>query len=264
MAETMSRFAAFSLELLSPLHLGSRRAGVVAQTHRHAPGHLFVHALAAAVGAARGGLPKHFAEALAEVMRRFRFGPAFFIDGERRLGDTEVERRLLSSSHHVTLGGATRSAVESALFEVEQLAVPAGSGIRLRGGVWFDDERLDAHRLREWLSIIRLGGEIKTGCGRVECDGWQADAPRYPGIGAAVDAAGLRLAAGEVLPGAAMDGVGGVPLQPWLGRRHDPKLGFGRCLSQAVLVRIHGRSDGDARFLPCGGGAATGCWQTVV
>jgi hypothetical protein len=181
MAETMSRFAAFSLELLSPLHLGSRRAGVVAQTHRHAPGHLFVHALAAAVGAARDGLPEHFAEALAEVMRRFRFGPAFFIDGERRLDDTEVERRLLSSSHHVTLDGATRSAVESALFEVEQLAVPAGGSIRLRGGVWFDDERLDAHVLREWLSNIRLGGEIKTGCGHVHCDGWQADAPGYPG-----------------------------------------------------------------------------------
>jgi hypothetical protein len=45
------------------------------------------------------------------------------------------------------------------------------------------------------------------------------------------------LAAGELLPGAAVDGVGGVPLQPWLGRRHDPKLGFGRRLSQAVLVR---------------------------
>lgn len=264
MAETMSTFAAFSLELLSPLHLGSRRAGVVAQTYRHAPGHLFVHALAAAVGAARGGLPENFAGALADVMHRFRFGPAFFIDGDRRLDDTEVERRLLSSSHHVTLDGTTRSAVESALFEVEQLAVPAGGSIRLGGGVWFDDERLDAHPLREWLSIIRLGGEIKTGCGHVHCDGWQVDTPRYPGVGTAADGAGVRLAAGELLPGAAIDGVGGVPLQPWLGRRHDPKLGFGRSLSQAVLVRMHGRSERDVRFLPCGSGAAAGCWQIVV
>ncbi len=81
MSDKMPTFAAFSLELRSPLHLGSRRAGVVAQTHRHAPGHLFVHALAAAVGAARGGSPGHFADALDEIMRRFRFGPAFFIDG---------------------------------------------------------------------------------------------------------------------------------------------------------------------------------------
>jgi hypothetical protein len=72
------------------------------------------------------------------------------------------------------------------------------------------------------------------------------------------------LAAGELLPGAATDGVGGVPLQPWLGRRHDPKLGFGRRLSQAVLVRMHGRSEHDARFLPCATGTAAGCWQVAV
>lgn len=263
MADAMSSFAAFSLEVLSPLHLGSRRAGVVAQTHRHAPGHLFVHALAAAVGAARGGSPEHFDDALAEVMQRFRFGPAFFIDGERRLDDAEVERRLVNSGHHVTLAGATRSAVESALFEVEQLAVPAGVDIRLCGGVWFDEESLDARPLREWLSLIRIGGEIKTGCGRVHCESWRANAPRYPGV-AAADGAGVRLAAGELLPGATINGVFGVPLQPWLGRRHDPKLGFGRSLSQAVLVRMHGRSERDARFMPCGSGAATGCWQTAA
>jgi len=263
MADTMATFAAFSLELLSPLHLGSRRAGVVAQSHRHAPGHLFVHGLAAAVGAARGGSPENFAEALAEIMQRLRFGPAFFIDGERRLDDAEVGRRLLASSHHVTLDGGTRSAVESALFEVEQVSVPAGSGIRLCGGVWFDEDRFDAQPLRDWLSIIRLGGEIKTGCGHVRCDLWQRDALRYPGI-AAADGTGIHLAAGDLLPGAAVDGVVGVPLQPWLGRRHDPKLGFGRRLSQAVLVKVDGRSQRDARFLPCNSGPVTGCWEAVV
>jgi hypothetical protein len=263
MVDPMATFAVYSLELLSPLHLGSRRAGVVAQTHRHAPGHLFVHALAAAVGAARGGSPKDFSDALGEVMQCFRFGPAFFIDGERRLDDAEVGRLLLGSSHHVTLDGATRSAVESALFEVEQLSVPVSSGIRLCGGVWFAEDRLDARPLRDWLSIIRLGGELKTGCGHVRCDRWQRDAVRYPGI-AAADRAGVRLAAGELLPGAAVDGVDGVPLQPWLGRRHDPKLGFGRRLSQAVLVKVDGRSQRDARFLPCNSGPGTGCWEAVV
>jgi hypothetical protein len=260
---TSATFASFSLELLSPLHLGSRRAGVVAQTHRHAPGHLFVHALAAAVGAARGGSPGHFADALDEIMRRFRFGPAFFIDGERRLSDAEVESLLLASSHHVTLDGSSRSAVESALFEVEQLIVPAGRPIRLCGGVWFDEDRLDARPLRDWLSTMRLGGELKIGFGHVHCDGWLAGAVRYPGV-AAANGDGVRLAAGELLPGAATDGVGGVPLQPWLGRRHDPKFGFGRRLSQAVLVRMHGRSEHDARFLPCATGTAAGCWQVAV
>jgi hypothetical protein len=263
MADNMTTFAAFSLEMLSPLHLGSRRAGVVAQTHRHAPGHLFVYALAAAVGAARGGSPAQFSDALDEIMRRFRFGPGFFLEGERRLDDAEVERRLLSSSHHVTLDSTTRSAVESALFEVEKLAVPANSGIRLCAGVWFDEATLDARPLRDWLSDLRLGGELKTGCGRVHCDAWHAGAPRYPGI-AAADSQGLRLAAGEMLPGAALDGVHGVPLQPWLGRRHDPTLGFGRRFSQAVLVRMHGRTVQDARFLPCSNGEAAGCWQATV
>ena len=222
-----------------------------------------MHALAAAVGAARGGKPGNFAEALAETMRRFRFGPAFFLDGERRLDDAEVERRLVGSSHHVTLDGAARSAVESALFEVEKLALPGSSGIRLRGGVWFDADRLDGRPLRDWLSILRLGGELKTGCGHVLCDGWQASSKAYPGV-AAADGAGVRLAAGELLPGAAIDGVGGVPLQPWLGRRHDPELGFGRRLSQAVLLRMDGRSERDARFLPGASGVATGCWQAVT
>ncbi len=257
----MARFAAFSLEVLSPLHLGSRRAGVVAQTHRHAPGHLFVHALAAAAGAARGGSPEHFADALGEVVRRFRFGPAFFLEGEWRLDDDEVERRLLSSSHHVTLDGASRSAVESALFEVEKLSVVRGA-IRLCGGAWYDDETLDGRPLREWLSLIRLGGELKTGCGRVRCDDWQADAQHYPGVGPA-DAEGVRLAAGETLPGAAIDGVTGAPLQPWLGRRHDPVSGFGRRLSQALLIRMHGRTEREARFLPSATPEEAGCWQAV-
>ncbi|WP_300335402.1 hypothetical protein [Accumulibacter sp.] len=260
---TPATFASFSLELLSPLHLGSRRAGVVAQTHRHAPGHLFVHALAATVGAARGGSPRHFVDALDELMHRYRFGPAFFIEGDRRLDDAEVERLLLASSHHVTLDGASRSAVESALFEVEQLVVPIGRQIRLCGGVWFDEDLVDACSLQHWLSAMRLGGELKIGFGRVRCDGWQAGAVRYPGV-ATADGDGVLLSAGELLPGAAVDGVVGVPLQPWMGRRHDPKLGFGRRLSQAVLVRMNGRSEHDARFLPGSTGAATGCWQVAA
>jgi hypothetical protein len=260
MSDVMLTFASFSLKLLSPLHLGSRRAGVVAQTHRHAPGHLFVHALAAAVGAARGGAPVQFSGALDEVMRRFRFGPGFFVEGERRLDDAEVERRLLSSSHHVTIDGTSRSAVDSALFEVEQLCVTSGSDIRLGAGVWFDNELLDGRPLREWFPLLRLGGEVKTGCGRVICDHWKANAARYPGITTA-DGSGVRLTAGQLLPGAAIEGVGGVPLRPWLGRRHDAQLGFGRRMSQAVLVRLHGISEQDATFLPSANGEATGCWQ---
>lgn len=253
----MKQFASYRLELLSPLHLGSRRAGVVAQTHRHAPGHLFSHALAAVAGARRGTTPAVFAQTLAEIQQRFRFGPAFFMAGERRLDDGEVEQQLISSSHHVTLAPDQRSAVDSALFEIECLH--AARGIHLAGGVWLaDNDQLDGEPLQSWLSRIRLGGELKTGFGRVACCHWQANAQHYPGIGP-VSTAGVALQQGELLPGAALSGVDHSPLVPWLGRRHDPQLGFGRQLSQAQLVRIHGRASATQHYLP----DASGCWQTT-
>ena len=254
----MTTFAAFALEPLSPLHLGSRRAGVVAQTHRHAPGHLFTYALAAAVGMRRGTSADFFAAALDEVMRRFRFGPAFFMEGDQRLDDAEVERKLIASSHHVTLDSDSRSAVESALFEVE--AIQVRRGILLAGGVWMEDsEKIDGRPLKEWLSDIRLGGEQKTGMGRVRCESWQAEAKTYPGVGPA-SPSGVQLAAGSILPGAAVDGVEGVPLLPWVGRRFDAQLGFGRKLSQAGLVRMNGFSASDNHFVPSTSNAIAGCW----
>lgn len=251
-------FAAFSLELVSPLHLGSRRAGVVAQTHRHAPGHLFTHALAASVGMRRGTDPATFQQALAEIMRRFRFGPAFFMEGGRRLDDAEVGRRLIASSHHVTLDGDSRSAVESALFEVE--SIQPRRTIHLAGGVWLEDgDLIDNRPLAEWLSDIRLGGELKTGFGRVRCSAWDEKATLYPGVGKAT-AEGVVLEAGQPLPGAALAGVGESPLVPWLGRRHDPKLGFGRRLSRAALVRINGVVPARTLFRPHGSDEGLGCW----
>ena len=259
----MKTFARYSLKLESALHLGRRRASFVAQTFRHAPGHLFPHALAAAVGAERGGKFQHFDQALQEIITRFRFGPAFFMDGENPLTETQVEHRLVYSNHHVTLDGATRSAVDTALFEVEHLSAPPDgkdSKIRLCGGVWFDDEILDKRPLREWLSCIRLGGELKTGYGHVRCDGWQTGATQYPGIGKA-DAAGLHVDKEARLPGAALDGVKDAPLTPWLGRRYDQELGFGRKLSKSVLVRVDGISEAKSIFLPATDAAGLGCWQ---
>ena len=263
MAETMTSFASFSLELLSPLHLGSRRAGVVAQIHRHAPGHLFIHALAAAVGCRRGIAPEVFAAALEEIVWRFRFGPAFFMRGTERLDDDAVERELVASSHHVTIDNGSRSAVESALFEVEFIQCLRDSGVRLCGGVWYEGgDSVDGRPLREWLSDMRLGGEQKAGHGRIRCDSWLSEAAEYPGVGS-VGPAGVQAAAGSVLPGAALDGVTAAPLQPWLGRRHDARRGFGRRLSQAALVRMNGRVDTASVFLPSANEPGLGCWKVV-
>lgn len=257
----MARFAAYSLEPLSPLHLGSRRAGVVAQTHRHAPGHLFTFALAAAVGMRRGASADIFQKALDEVMRRFHFAPAFFFAGEEALSEAEVERRLVASSHHVSLALEHRAAVDGALFEVESLQ--PRPGVTLRGGVWLaDDGMLDGRPLSDWFSEIRLGGELKTGSGRVRCAVWDDQARHYPGVGP-VSAQGVWLEAGTTLPGAALDGVANAPLVPWLGRRHDPVLGFGRRLSQAGLVRIGGTVVESGHFIAASGASGLGCWEKV-
>ena len=260
----MSTFASYTLELKSPLHLGSRRAGVVSQTHRHAPGHLFVYALAAAVGMNRGSTPDVFAKALEEITGRFRFGPAFFMRLDKRMEDAEVERDMVTSNHHVTLEGDTRSAVESALFEVECLNPAPHLGVRLAGGVWYKGgDTIDKRPLRDWLGILRLGGEQKMGLGRVSCDGWKNNSSQYPGLSGKVIPEGLSVSAGEQLMGAALDGVHTAPLVPWLGRRHDANLGFGRQLSQAVLVRMNGHVETDACFLPSVGDPGVGCWQRV-
>lgn len=255
----MPEFAAFALAPRAPLHLGSRRAGVVARTHRHVPGHLFSHALAAVAGARRGSTPTVFAEALAEITARFRFGPAFFIRGERRLDEAEIESRLLRSSHHVTLAQETRAALDTALFEVEYLQVPGEGDVQLCGGVWHDRDDLDGRPLADWLSMLRLGGELKTGFGRVACVDWLSNANSYPGVGPCA-ADGVRMGKGEVLPGASLDGVEDAPLVPWLGRRHDTRRGFGRRLSNAALVRMDARVSDTGRFLPCATDPGLGCW----
>lgn len=258
----MTCFATFTLTPLSPLHLGSRRAGIVAMTHRYVPGHLFTYALAAQLGRQRGKKREAFTAEIDEIARRFRFGPAFFLapNGER-LSDDEVEARLIRSFHHVTLHPQERAAIDRALFELE--AITPQPSIVLAGGVWIDgDPELDGIPLRAWLDRIRLGGERKAGYGVVRCTGWEAHADEYPGIGPA-NAHGLHLPAGATLPGPACDDtiLSEAPLLPWLGRRYSPTHGHGRELSPPALVRIHATLTENATFLPANTEPLLGCWQ---
>ncbi|RMD68643.1 MAG: hypothetical protein D6819_08910 [Gammaproteobacteria bacterium] len=231
-------FAAYTLIPLTPLHLGAGRSGIVARTHGHVPGHLLTYAFTAAVARARGArTPEGHEAILDEICQKLRFGPAFVMEGDRRLDDSEVESRFVFSRHHVTLEPASRSAVEGALFETEVLQL---SGVVIKGGVWCEEDTWDGLPLKDWFDRLQLGGEWKTGCGRVRCQVFQPHATHYPGVGP-VQGEVVTLKAGAILPGAALDGVTEAPLRPWLGRRHDPRLGSGRALSKAALVRLHGR-----------------------
>lgn len=273
------RFAAFTLELVTPLHLGSGRAGMVAKSHAFVPGHLLAYALAAKRGRELGGRPEHFQEALQEVSAAARFAPAFILGESGRIETDwrDHPERYLTGEHHVALHLETRSAAERALYEVELLAPLRLSGsskgrrLRLGGGLWFRDERFGNRSWAEWLDQIRLGGESKNGAGVVRAEDWCPGSSSFHGWGHA-DGPGLQLSPGDYLWGPALDTVPGLtdaPLRPWLGRRYAFDRGtggFGRHLGEVVFVRLHGKVLGpsSATFLPCGKeGSGWGCWESV-
>lgn len=267
------RFAKFTLELQSPLHIGAGRAGMLARSHGFVPGHIVTFALAAVIGQARGGRYEHFATALNAVRTQLRCGPLFIQDaGERhplwpRHHRSVIEARYLDAINHVALELESASAVEGALFEVEQIAPRClhgpqqGQPTRLVGGLWFQEATLDSRTWEDWLNESRLGGELKVGLGRVRVVEWNIGAGDYAGLGK-IDGSGLQLQSG-VLPGPSLDGTTDAPLQPWLGRLFDTKQGFGRRFSPPALVRLDGVVRETGVFLPSADEVGLGCWTRV-
>lgn len=259
------KFAAFRMELLSPLHAGSWRAGMVAQSHRFVPGHLFSYALAAAYGGQLGGKREDYAQALQAVLTSVRFAPAFLSDNNKALfpqRDREtIERRYLRGNNHVTLQLDSRSAQNKALFEVEYITSSAGRNCptQLLGGCWMNADRLGGLPWQDWFAQMIVGGEGKTGYGRLRREHWDERAQNFHGIGSIVKN-GLALKAGERLPGPALQGVGQTPMQPWLGRLYDQRQGFGRRLGAAAFVYMDGACTKDAVFIPHAEETGLGCW----
>ncbi|MDD5035132.1 MAG: hypothetical protein PHE55_10265 [Methylococcaceae bacterium] len=270
------RFAAFTLELATPLHLGCGRVGMLARSHAFVPGHVIGYALAAQLGRSKGGKPEDFQAALCEVAANALFAPAFILDRQGRIEQDwpQHPERYLSGDHHVTLHLEKRSAVESALFEVEYLAPRhlygpnKGQPIRLGGGLWLRDSKLAGRSWREWLEICRLGGELKSGYGIVRCTDWQENATTFHGWGRS-QPDGLHLSEKDSrLWGPSLDTitrVGDAPLLPWTGRRYDFSRGaggFGQRIESAVLVRLNARINQPLSLIPSGQeGARWGCWE---
>lgn len=267
------RFVKFTLELQSPLHIGAGRAGMLARSHGFVPGHIVTFALAAAIGRVHGGRYEHFADAFKEVQTQLRCGPLFICDAEQQQPfwphrhRLDIEARYLDAINHVALELQSASAVEGALFEVEQIAPRClhgphqGQPTRLIGGLWFQEAKLDDRPWKDWLNQSLLGGELKTGLGRVRVldDQWNLDAGDYAGLGT-VDGLGLQVLAGDLLPGPSLNGTKDAPLQPWLGRLFDPQQGFGRRFSPPALVRLDGVVQATGVFLPSDHEVGLGCW----
>ncbi len=265
-------YTSLQFELLSPLHVGSGRSGMVARTRHFVPGHVVSNAIAAAVGKALGARREDFEAALNQVCANLRCGPLFILDGDNGplfpragRGRSLAGEAYLTATTHATLDLDSRSAVDSALYEVEIIAPRVLSGkrrgepTRLGGGIWSREKTISGRPLTDWLGECLLGGELKSGFGRVRLIDWAPGHGDYQGVGRATGEA-LELPPGEVLPGPTLDGVKQASLEPWIGRRHDPEHGFGRRFSNPVLVRMDGRAAGGCRFIPSDQEAGLGCW----
>ncbi len=265
-------YTQITLTLASDWHIGSGRAGMLAKTHRFVPGHVVSYALAAAIGKDSGGRYADFVKALQQVRESLRCGPLLLANPEQPehgllpfIHAESIEAQFLVASQHVTLHPETRSGVEGALFEMEAIApkivrgISQGQPARLVGGFWADSESLAGRSLQDWLKESRFGGELKAGLGRVAEVSLQSDRVSYAGWGR-VDASGLHLAAGEWLPGVALNGVSQNIQFPWLGRLYDETQGFGRKLAEPVFVARDGQAATNTCFIPSNDEVGLGCW----
>lgn len=273
------QFTGFILELETPLHIGAGRGGMLLRGHGFVPGHVVSYALAAALGKAGGGRSADFTRALDLVLRETRCGPLFIRDAEEnrvlspRRDRERIETHYLTARNHVTLDPQTCSAVETALFEVESIAARTlhgsqrGQPVQLVGGLWHAAPRLAGKPLQDWFrSGLLLGGELKTGLGRVRLakPGWMPDAPHYAQQAAwPVHQQGLQRSTGDLLPGPSLDGGTDAPLQPWLGRLFDANLGFGRRFPGTALARLDARCLTPGCYFPATGEIGLGCWTRV-
>lgn len=266
------QFATITLELLTLLHIGAGECGMLLRSHGFVPGHLVAYALANIIGKAQGGQDANFQEALVQVRTQLRCGPLFILDKEKNEpllpyeNQQRIETHYLIATNHVALNHETRSSVEHALFEVEAISnhvlrggKERGQPTRLVGGLWYKTDQLSNKPLANWLDQCWLGGEIKSGFGRVHCIGLEPT-QTYPGIGGKCDADGIHLKAGDILHGPALNGVKDAPLRPWVGRLYDKNKGFGQRLSPPVLIRMDGKVEKDACFLPASIEEGFSCW----
>ena len=265
-------FARYRLELLSPLHIGAGRAGMLDRTLRYIPGGVLAQALAAVLGVADGGERRHFQGALEWVRDQLRCGPAFLETptGEVLLpgrDEARIERIAIGGQNHVTLDPGRASAVDGGLFETEMIldrpvdGGPSAGRFQLVGGLWLTSPGAEyaGQPLTHWLDRCWLGGETKIGLGRLRLSDYQTDAQAYPGLGPVTDR-GLWREAGERLPGPALEGVTGVVRAPWTRRVFDAEQGFGRRFTEPRLVYLHGTVCTAGPFLPSDAFDTLGCW----
>lgn len=273
-------FVRIELRLLEGVHIGAGRAGMVSRAHGFVPGHVVAYAIAAILGRRLGGQPEDYETAIASVRAQCRGGPLFIQAEDQndqpisllpRRDRARIERDYFIGVNHTTLDGSVRRHVDGGLFEVEAIAPcrqrPDRQPTRLAGGLWLNsDGRVLGEDLKALLGAapLVLGGERNAGLGRVVLEKWDENAGDYAGLGLVQPGEeGLRLAAGQILPGPALEGVMGVGWQPWFGRLHDQSRGAGRRFSAPVLVRLDGQVSQPTTFVLECAESGFGCWKPL-
>ncbi len=231
------------LRLESPLHVGFRRYGNLAQTRRFAPARLFWGAITARY--ARDVLKGDYREAANWINQNVRLS-YFFPGGEDGPDfpwtDDAFEWKYLHS-HVSTALADGRSKADGSLHETEFIApvTRAGAAVWLHGHLWHNAE-LNANalaQLRQALGRCQFGSERAYGWGRVGAKPLMKEAPRDLAVGSwtfrhthpQVEGSGPLLA--HTLA------MGTLPAEPFVGRASSEK-GFGSQLELLALAHAPG------------------------
>lgn len=233
-----------AFRLLSPLHIGFRKAGNLMQTRRYVPGKNLWAALTARLTGTvgRGADGPAYGEIGQQVKDSFRFTylyPALAEAGGHQThhpwSDDQFDYRFLDSYASTALNYERQSAAEGLLHETEFIAPFARCGrpVYLTGDLYVRTELPEA--LCPWqeaLAQLQFGGERGYGWGRTRLCGCDANGPP-------TDRVSIQLVAGEPLP-AHLVANGQVsvrgPVEPLIGWERNPKADRPWRLSERAII----------------------------
>ena len=252
------------LRLESPLHVGFRRYGNLAQTRLYSPARLFWGAITARV--ARDTLHGDYGQAASWMDHNVRL--SYFYPGGEDAPDFPWRDEAFAwkylSSHVSTALVDGRSKADGSLHETEFLApkTRAGKAVWLHGYLWRNAalDTVAEHGLRRALSRLQLGSERAYGWGRINANPVLEESVTDVAVGEWV----FRKSRPEVVGGGPLlahtIAMAELPTEPVVGRSTSER-GFGSKIELLALAHPPGEFlQGNFRFEICN----FGFWRQVI